>query len=63
MTDKYEYNAEELANRLHALICAVRDVEDTGRLGDDDENIRHTLLAMALNESRALVELYDGGEQ
>ena len=60
MTDKYEYNAEELANRLHALLCAIHDVEDTGRVGDDDVNVRHTLLSMALDESRAMVALYDG---
>ena len=59
----YTYNGEERVNRLHALLCALNDVEDTNRLGDDDENIRDTLLVMALDELRALVALYDGGEQ
>jgi hypothetical protein len=55
--------SEERANRLLALICALHDLEESNRLGDDDVNVRHTLLAMALNESRALVAHYDGGEE
>jgi hypothetical protein len=41
MIDKYTFNAEELANRLYALLCAVHDVEDTNRVGDDDEHPPH----------------------
>jgi hypothetical protein len=56
----YEYNCEERANRLHALIVAIYNHDDTSlNLSEDEaENIRRQLVSMALDESRGLLTTF-----
>jgi hypothetical protein len=52
--------AEERAFRLHALMCALFDPENTARRAPDcdREDVRGNLIRMALDETEALTALY-----
>jgi hypothetical protein len=56
---KPEMNAEERANRLHALLVSLAHMDPNVlnlNLPDDEaENVRGNLLNLALDESRALL--------